>query len=101
LPVLRNVARAIVYAVLLCLSYLASFTLAFEIVQIYAVGYQNLNFNDWQDYWYWNWHSAGELASLNSKLSYLIFVPVAAGVLFPAGQIEKRLSKPPAHGVTP
>jgi hypothetical protein len=50
MPVLRNVVRITVYAVLLCLTYVASFTLAFEITEIYAVGYRNLNFNDWQDF---------------------------------------------------
>jgi hypothetical protein len=91
--ILRNVARAIVYVVLLCLTYLASFTLAFEITEINAVGYRNLNFNDWQDYWHWNWHPAGEMASFNSVLSYILFIPIAAGVLFLARRIEKRFSK--------
>ena len=50
--------RIPIYAVLLILSYLASFTLAFEIVQTYAVGFRNINFNDWQDYWHWNWYPA-------------------------------------------
>jgi ascorbate-specific PTS system EIIC-type component UlaA len=101
LSLLRNIVRAIVYAILLCLSYLASFTLAFEIVQVHAVGYRNMNFNDWQDYWHWNWHAAGEMASFNSILSYILFVPVAAAVLFLARRIEKRLSKPPAHSLIP
>jgi len=100
LSVLRNIARAIVYAILLCLSYLACFTRAFEIVQICAVGHRNMNFNDWQDYWHRNWHAAGEMASFNSILSYVIFVPVAAA-LFLARRVEKKLSKPPAHCLTP
>ncbi len=99
MPVLRNVVRITVYAVLLCLSYVASFTLAFEITEIYAVGYRNLNFNDWQDFWYWNWHPAGEMASFNTLLSYIIFVPVAAGVLFLARRMEKRLTKPRAQSL--
>jgi hypothetical protein len=101
MSVLRNVVRIAVAAILLCLSYLASFTLAFEITEINAVGYRNLNFNDWHDYWYWNWRPAGEMASFNTLLSYVIFVPVAAGGLFLAMRIEKRLTKLPAHTLKP
>jgi hypothetical protein len=47
--------------------------------------------------WHWNWHPAGELASFNSVLSYVIFLPVASGVLFLARRMETRLRKPKSN----
>ena len=101
MTILRKLPKIILYAILLGLSYLASFTLAFEITEIYAVGSKNVNFNDWQDYWRWNWQASGELASLCSILSYILFVPVAAAVLFLTRRIEKRLSTRRSDGAKP